>query len=285
MVFAVGYAATVSDARTWRNQYLLTYPVLSDLNIEVTPLFCPDIQPPLGIYMLPHSCIIDDDQILQWTHAGYEIGVTIAEFDSIVNALFDPEIAASANAIEFPDVEMGTTAQVDIYLDNTGTGTLDITEASVSGAPYSVIFTPGSVVSVNDSLLVTVEFSPEGPGPYDDMLTINSSAGDLQIPITGTVGINNLPGNEIPLDFSLNGNYPNPFNAETIIEFSLPSRAEVTLEIYSTLGKHISTVGPIEYSQGIHSVKFNAADLPAGVYFYRLQAGYFSAVEKMILLK
>ena len=235
--------------------------------------------------MMPHSCIVDDDQILQWTHPGYEPGITIAEIDSIVNALFDPEITASANAIEFLDVEMGATAQIEIYLDNTGTGTLDITGASVSGAPYSVIFTPGSVVSVDDSLLVTVEFTPDGPGPYNDMLTINSSAGDLQIPITGTVGIHTLPENEIPRDFSLNGNYPNPFNAETVIEFSLPVKSAVTLEIYSLLGKQISAVGPVDYSPGVHSLKFNAADLPAGVYFYRLQAGQFSAVEKMILLK
>jgi len=283
---AVGRAATINEARQWRIQYSLTYPVLSDEQQTVTALFCPDWGGGTGLYILPHCCIVDDHQILQWSHFGWEPNITIMEIDSIVNVLFDPEISSSTTAIEFIDVELGTTAEFTLYLDNSGTGILDVTQAVVSGSPFSVNFTPGEIFALNDSLAVTVIFSPEEPGPFSDVLTITSNAGELQIPITGSVGVNDPPGKTLPLEFTLKGNYPNPFNCETIIEFVLPAPSNVKLEVYSTSGKMAASDNPSQiFPAGQQQMTFNGSGLPSGLYFYRLTAGENRAVGKMILLK
>ena len=91
-------------------------------------------------------------------------------------------------------------------------------------------------------------------------------------------------------EFSLHQNYPNPFNPTTTIKYSIPKQSCVTLIVYNILGKEITTLVNEEKSSGNYQVKFsayggNAADLPSGVYFYRIQAGSFNQVRKMILIK
>jgi hypothetical protein len=89
----------------------------------------------------------------------------------------------------------------------------------------------------------------------------------------------------IPKEFCLSQNYPNPFNPTTTINYSIVKEGNVKLIVYNTLGSKVVTLLN-EYKQaGNYSVNFNADDLPSGIYFYRLEAGQFSQVKKMILLK
>jgi photosystem II stability/assembly factor-like uncharacterized protein len=88
-----------------------------------------------------------------------------------------------------------------------------------------------------------------------------------------------------PANFELGQNYPNPFNPVTSINYSLPSSGNVELKIYNILGKEIFTLVNDVQEPGYYEVSFNASDFPSGVYFYRIQAGSFTAVKKMILLK
>jgi hypothetical protein len=90
----------------------------------------------------------------------------------------------------------------------------------------------------------------------------------------------------LPRNFALYQNYPNPFNIETNIKFDLPETADVTVEIFDVLGKRVKVlVNNEKFDAGTKIVKFRADDLPSGVYFYRVRAGKFSAVNKMVLLK
>ena len=97
----------------------------------------------------------------------------------------------------------------------------------------------------------------------------------------------------IPTKFSLAQNYPNPFNPTTTIEYSIPKvrakdfspQQNVQLKIYDVLGREIKTLVNEKQLPGNYSVKFDASNLPSGVYFYRLQAGDFVATKKMILMK
>ena len=94
------------------------------------------------------------------------------------------------------------------------------------------------------------------------------------------------PASNIPANFSLAQNYPNPFNAETAIAFTLPTATEVTLEVFNSLGQKVATVfSHRHFSPGTHQVLFNAQNLPSGIYFYKLQAGSFSKIRKMVLIK
>ncbi len=98
------------------------------------------------------------------------------------------------------------------------------------------------------------------------------------------IGINQITS-VVPESFSLEQNYPNPFNPNTIIKFSLTSQNNVLLKIYDVLGNEVKTLLNQKLSPGSYNYEFNANGLSSGVYFYRLQAGNFSEVKKMTLLK
>jgi hypothetical protein len=85
--------------------------------------------------------------------------------------------------------------------------------------------------------------------------------------------------------FALYQNYPNPFNPNTTISFSIPNSAKVELKVFNLLGQDIVTLVNQEKPAGTYEITWNAANLPSGVYFYRLQAGSFVQTRKMILLK
>lgn len=89
----------------------------------------------------------------------------------------------------------------------------------------------------------------------------------------------------IPSTFSLEQNYPNPFNPETRITYHLPQSEKVILKVFDILGREIATLVNEEKSAGSYDVSFNASQLSSGVYLYRMQAGKFSQVHKMIYLK
>lgn len=92
-------------------------------------------------------------------------------------------------------------------------------------------------------------------------------------------------GAAIPEKFNLFGNYPNPFNPETVISYSLPRGEYVVLKIYNSLGEEVTTLVNELQNAGIHKIKFAAYELPSGIYFYRIQSGDFVQTKKMILMK
>ncbi len=89
----------------------------------------------------------------------------------------------------------------------------------------------------------------------------------------------------VPSGFSLGQNFPNPFNPTTIIDYQLPASSFVTLKIYDILGREVVTLINAKQNAGYYSATFNAANIPSGVYFYRLQAGKYSNTKKLLLLK
>ena len=95
----------------------------------------------------------------------------------------------------------------------------------------------------------------------------------------------NAETNNLPTKFALNQNYPNPFNPSTNIKFALPKPETVKIELYNTLGQNVKTLLNKAMKAGYHEVEFNASNLSSGVYFYRIEAGEFQDVKKMILLR
>jgi hypothetical protein len=89
----------------------------------------------------------------------------------------------------------------------------------------------------------------------------------------------------LPKDYTLSQNYPNPFNPSTVISYSLPSSSNVKLIVYNTLGQTIKTLESGYKTAGNYYVNFNASALPSGIYFYKLEAGQYSQIKKMMLLK
>jgi protocatechuate 3,4-dioxygenase beta subunit len=90
---------------------------------------------------------------------------------------------------------------------------------------------------------------------------------------------------ETPTEYELGNNYPNPFNPSTTITFNLPEAANIKLTVFNAIGQEIAELIKGNIEAGSHSVTFNAENLNSGIYFYKLEAGKFINVKKMILLK
>jgi hypothetical protein len=88
----------------------------------------------------------------------------------------------------------------------------------------------------------------------------------------------------LPSDFALMQNYPNPFNPTTTIAFALPQASDYTLTIYNVTGQVVNQFSG-HGEAGTVTVEWNASNQASGVYFYKLNAGNFSATKKMVLLK
>jgi len=88
-----------------------------------------------------------------------------------------------------------------------------------------------------------------------------------------------------PKKFSLNRNYPNPFNATTLISFELPEDAYVKLSVLDIRGREISILFNERLKFGSHQVKFDASNLSSGIYFYKLHMGGYTDIKRMLLLK
>ncbi|MBP1648224.1 MAG: Por secretion system C-terminal sorting protein [Bacteroidetes bacterium] len=168
---------------------------------------------------------------------------------------------------------------------------------------YGVMTLPDA--TVHDALRIRKTPRPPATGTVSysfvarDGAYVNFSALDAGAPLTGTVNIKNItwgptvfdPPNAVasapmgPDKFSLAQNFPNPFNPSTVIRYGLPGQSQVRLEIYNLIGQQVATLVNASQDAGYHEVQFSGANLPSGLYFYRLTAGGFVLTKKMMLTK
>lgn len=98
------------------------------------------------------------------------------------------------------------------------------------------------------------------------------------------VSVKNI--SEVVSDYKLFQNFPNPFNPETNIKFSLSENTGVSIRIYDINGRLVRIlINNVKLSAGIYSVTFDAKNLSSGIYFYKFEAGNFIDIKKMILTK
>ena len=111
-----------------------------------------------------------------------------------------------------------------------------------------------------------------------------SSYSNIAEIFTGPMEVNQF-GDEIPDDFTICQNYPNPFNPATTIRYGIPESANVKVTVYNILGQKILTLVDMMHSAGYYEVSFDGASVNSGIYFYKIEAGDFIQIKKMILLK
>jgi photosystem II stability/assembly factor-like uncharacterized protein len=100
-----------------------------------------------------------------------------------------------------------------------------------------------------------------------------------------TTWIDQNTGEVYSTKYNLSQNYPNPFNPTTMIKFTLPQANRVKIYLYNTLGQKVKTILDKRMTAGDHEIEFEAQNIASGVYYYRIEAGEFQDVKKMILLR
>jgi hypothetical protein len=149
--------------------------------------------------------------------------------------------------------------------------------------------------SVQHLQTVINDYSAYGSDAWDSHPTAagNEKATDEFVPLLNvfyntwkgsTVAEGNTDGN-LPTNYSLEQNFPNPFNASTRIRFSLPRTTVVELRVYDLLGKEVELILSEQRQAGIHEVVWSADDAPSGIYLVRLEAGEYTETKKLILQK
>ena len=93
------------------------------------------------------------------------------------------------------------------------------------------------------------------------------------------------PASTVPREFNLEQNYPNPFNPVTEIRFEIPVSSFVSLKIFDVLGREVATIVNEVKQPGEYTVTWDARNIPSGVYYYRLTAGTFVSVKKLLLIR
>jgi hypothetical protein len=164
------------------------------------------------------------------------------------------------------------------------------------------------VLAPGEGLIATLHFSSTGAACAPDlkMTAWPLSAGELNFDMVdekgssicrmkGETPIPFINGTSEPVEaqtapFEVKGNFPNPFNPETVIKFNLPQASPVTLKVYNILGQVVNTLVDEPLDAGSHSVRWDGKnaqgrDVASGVYFYRVTAGGFESIEKMTLLR
>src|SRR5579883_180560 len=137
-------------------------------------------------------------------------------------------------------------------------------------------------ISANDGLMNTTVLAF---AIYGGNIFAGTDSGVYRRPLSdfGISAVNEKP-NDLPAQFSLQQNYPNPFSANTNVEYRIPNEEHVTLSIYNSLGEEVATLVNSESSAGTHSVQLSGNGLQNGIYFYRLAAGKSVGIGKMMVI-
>jgi hypothetical protein len=128
-------------------------------------------------------------------------------------------------------------------------------------------------------------WTPGSPAPGNpDLVTLPGDSTSKP----SVTSVTDIFGN--PAAYELHSNYPNPFNPETNIQFTLPQSSNVKIDVYSVSGEFITSLVDNEFSIGTHSVQWNGKDnfgsnVSSGIYLYRMIANNFSETRSMLLLK
>lgn len=211
---------------------------------------------------------------------------------------YEPEIAVNPLNVDMGEITYNTTATYFISVINTGNQNLNITAVESTNPDFLV--TPTSVLQAPETYsYIQVSFtSGQAEGDFNTTIQIHSNDPDeslVEVPVSVHVSLTaGLPLSGIPPErFNLNQNYPNPFgdhnNSLTVIRYTVGSLTgafvPVHLTVYNELGQTVRELVNQRQQPGLHKVTFNASGLAGGVYYFKLQAGYYTKVRKMILLR
>jgi len=215
-----------------------------------------------------------------------------ARLDTLSFPMFGKGSAAammvSAHEIQFGNVPSLHRKTDSVIVTNMGSLPLSVSAQS-KGLWFSVSWS-GTVLLPQEHAAIRIEFvqdtsraqkvgylilSHNGPGSPDSVKLIAD----------WTTGVNGGAPRALPSSFALHQNYPNPFNPSTTVRYDLPRTAEVRLTVYDMLGKEVWMRDEGVQDAGSYTVLFDGSRLSSGIYLFRITAGSWATLMKMVLLK
>ena len=198
------------------------------------------------------------------------------------------QIHINPNKLAFGTVKIGNQKDMLVNITNYGLDTLDIygitsSHFAFSAQPQTMKVPPGY------SCADTIRFFPTSSTMLNEniIITCNTTNSPIILNVSGNgtlLGVDNKDPNK-PKYFNLQQNYPNPFNPSTAISFDIPLTSFVSLKIFDLLGREIATIISEEMQAGSYIRYWNASNISGGIYFYRLQTGFFTETKKLVLLR
>jgi hypothetical protein len=234
--------------------------------------------------------IHDEDLAAMDIPLSFSKGVTLnsVTFEGTATKDFDAKIATIDN--EKNRVVIGLIGMVYSFKEN----------ANLKPAPNGDNTVALLHFTLNDQNLKTLEIVPfSAVNPNHELMyvynewinnvpNVQSLNPDFQ---GGSIALDSrIPAANLPTEFALSQNVPNPFNPTTIVQYALPKDAQVNIAVYNVLGQHVKTLVNDMQRAGMQTVTWDGTDnsgssVASGVYFYKIRAGDFSDTKKMVLLK
>jgi hypothetical protein len=199
-----------------------------------------------------------------------------------------PTFNVLPNNIDFGIVIEDSSKTDTLVVYNNGNAELLISSVTTDNVDFDVTPDTG-MIAMNDSMIFEVTFTAgldSGDQIGNIIFNHNAQTSPDSVTVMANVvtGLNKLE-NINPQTFFLSQNYPNPFNPITYIKFSLPTSENVLLKIFNINGQEIATLIKKRLSAGEYNLRYDASQLPSGVYVYAITAGDFHKSNKMILIK
>jgi len=145
---------------------------------------------------------------------------------------------------------------------------------------FSYIWTQEGASSIGNTVVESIDSRPS-----DGRVVIGTHGRGVFVADIGGTAVKDITGQVIPETPVLNQNYPNPFNPVTTISYSIPKTGHVTLTITDINGRMVKTLVNSRQQKGTHKIKFNASDMPSGVYIYTLKTPETTMAKRLTLIK
>lgn len=241
-------------------------------------------------FVIPVLISHDEDLAAMDIPLTYSAGVTLTQvsFENTAVADFDVKIAnidSENNRVTIGLVKMVNAPQQNPYLKPAANG-----GNTVANLHFKL--DDPTLQSVEIGTFASADPSHELMFVYNEYVDGVPHVRDLTPEfVGGQISLNaRTPNLALPTEFTLSQNVPNPFNPSTQVSFALPTAAKVNLSIYNVLGQHVKTLVDTDMRAGYQTVTWDGTDntghtVASGVYFYKLNAGDFTATKKMLMLK
>jgi parallel beta-helix repeat protein len=213
------------------------------------------------------SSVVIDDLTLTAVNSTNPLPVELVSFTGAVangTTILNWKTATEVNTYGF-DIEKKESGSATAVWSKIGF----VAGSGTTNAPHNYTFTdPSAAVAAFSYRLKQID--------TDGQFTYSK---EIQMSVTA------VTPKDLPVEFALGQNYPNPFNPSTLIQYSVAAAGPVRLTVYDITGREVATLVNGQMEPGRYSVQWNAKNFASGVYIYRLNAGKFTSVKKLLLQK